>query len=90
VKSPYFDLTNENFEEKILDNEKAALVFFSLTGNITAEYKYFSKVLAEFSGPLVIGVYNINSSAPTAAIKAKYKLSNKFPQLKFFKNTMTG
>lgn len=50
---PYLELNDENFNELILENEKAALVFFvSNNTNLSKDVKFFDRVLKEISGPL--------------------------------------
>jgi hypothetical protein len=42
-------------------------------------------------GPLQVGVFFLNETAPEFADqKKKYKLGNKFPQLRFYKNNLFG
>ena len=81
----YIELTIKNFEGEILDNEKACLVFFT-KGNISKEIKYFDKLVNELNGALTIGVFNISSDDDVKDVKARYKLSNKFPQIRFYPN----
>lgn len=51
----------------------------------------FEKILKEVRGPLNVGVYYLNNSAPDFAnLKQIYKLGNKFPQMKFYKNNIYG
>lgn len=67
-KKPYAELyTDRHFNTHIADNEKAALVFFITSQNITGEVPLFDKIVKQTLGPLQIGVFYINESAPEFA-----------------------
>lgn len=74
-----------------MDNEKACLVFYILGNNITSEVPSFEKILKQTLGPLQVGVFYVNESIPEFSdFKKKYKLHNKFPQMRFYKNNLLG
>ncbi len=51
----------------------------------------FEKLTKMTLGPLQVGVFYLNESAPEFNdVKKKYKLGNKFPQLRFYKNNVFG
>lgn len=43
-----------------MDNEKAALVFFTNSDNITSEISYMNKLIKEVGGPLNIAVFRVS------------------------------
>lgn len=66
-------------------------MFFITGQNITAEVPLFDRIMKQALGPLAIGVFYVNNSAPDfAEIKKKFKLGNKFPTLRFYKNNLFG
>ena len=66
-------------------------MFFVTSQNITGEVPLFDKIIKQTLGPLQIGVFYLNESAPEFGDqKKKYKLSSKFPQLRFYKNNLFG
>jgi hypothetical protein len=63
-KKPYAELyTDRHFNTHIADNEKASLVFFT-TGSNPSEITHFEKLTKMLLGPLQIGVFYLNESAP--------------------------
>ena len=85
-KKAYEEIFNEKqFNSNILDTEKAALVFFILSPNVTSAVPMFGRILREVSGPLQVGVFYLNESSPDfAEDKKRYKLGAKFPQMRFY------
>ena len=66
-------------------------MFFTTSNNITADLPLFDKILNHVKGPLNVGVYYLNSSAPDFdELKQKYKIGKKLPQMRFFKNNIYG
>ena len=64
-KKPYAELYNDrHFNTHIGDNEKAALVFFTLGSNPSQEIPLFNKLTKMLLGPLQVGVFYLNESAP--------------------------
>lgn len=74
-----------------MDTEKAALVYFILGSNVTAEVPLFERLTKLTLGPLQVGVFYVNESAPEYSdIKTRYKLGSKMPQLRFYRNNLFG
>jgi hypothetical protein len=64
-KKPYAEIYNDrHFNTHIGDNEKAALVFFTLGSNPSQEIPLFDKLTKMLLGPLQVGVFYLNESAP--------------------------
>ena len=91
-KKAYAELyTERHFNTHILDNEKAALVFFITSHNVTAEVPAFERLFKLTNGPLQIGIYYLNESAEDfPETRKRMKLGAKFPQLRFYKNNVVG
>eukprot|EP00347_Sterkiella_histriomuscorum_P011459 403372372 len=92
AKKPYAELYDyRQFNSKILEQEKAALVFYITSQNVTQDVQLFDKIFAAVNGPLNVGVFYINQSAPDyQEVYNKLKLGKKFPQLRFYKNNLFG
>lgn len=63
-KKPYAELYDyRQLNSKILDQEKAGIVFYVSTSNLTHEVPLFDKIFQQVNGPFNIGVFYVNQSA---------------------------
>jgi hypothetical protein len=92
TKKTFVELYNDrHFNTHIADNEKAALVFFTSGANVTEAFPLFDKILKATHGPLQVGVFYVNETAEDIKEnRKKYKLGNKLPQLRFYRNNLLG
>ncbi|CDW85441.1 UNKNOWN [Stylonychia lemnae] len=88
----YYELYDyRQFNSKILESDKAGLVFYITSQNISTDVKHFDRILKLANGPLNVGVFYVNHSAENyKEIKDKFKLGGKYPQLRFYKNNLFG
>jgi cell division protein YceG involved in septum cleavage len=66
-------------------------VYFTTQKNITKEFPLFDKIYRAINGPIQVFVFHLNESEQSIAdLKSKYKIGNKLPTLRFYKNILTG
>jgi len=82
-------VSDSNFTDLILDEEKPALVYFTTKEDKPDDNEELKRVFQELKGAVNLALFKLPEDE-LSELKQNYKLPNKFPSLRFYKNAMTG